>query len=160
MVRGQLIYEKLDPVLLRDDCLQLFPNFFVINGPFTCSDHAYVYLNTDPSHAPRRGTTFKYQHSWTHYQETHSVVRQNWKIQVRGTPMYKFSQKLKKIKLDLKTWSKRMFGNFRSKLERNGEKLLHVKQKLALQPHSARLDNWHYRLLKQREKMHLFNQKY
>ena len=45
-------------------------------------------------------------------------------------------------------------------MERNGEKLLHVEQKLTLQPHSARLNNWHYRLLKQREKMHLFNQKY
>ena len=74
--------------------------------------------------------------------------------------MYNVSQKLKKVKLDLKTWSKRTFGNFRSKLERKGEKLLHVEQKLTLQPHSARLNNWHYRLLKQREKMHLFNQKY
>jgi len=74
--------------------------------------------------------------------------------------MYRVVQKLKKIKLDLKTWSKRMFGNFRSKLERNGEKLLAVEHKLMLQPHSARLNSWHYRLIKQRKKMHLFNQKY
>jgi len=160
MVRGNLIYEKLDRVLLRDDCLQLFPNYFVINGPFTCSDHAYVYLNTDPHHGPRRGTTFKYQHSWSHYQETHNVVKNNWKFNVRGMPMFRIAQKLKRIKVDLKTWSKCTFGNFRSKLERNNDKLLYVEEKLAIHPHNSRLNNWHYCLIKQWEKMHLFNQKY
>ena len=63
-ISGQLVYEKLDRVLFRDDCLHLFLNYVVTNGPFMCSDHAYVFLNTDPHHAPRRGTTFKYQHSW------------------------------------------------------------------------------------------------
>jgi len=67
----------LNRVLFRDDCLHLFPNYIVTNGPFTCSDHAYVLLNTDPAHAPRRGTTFKYQHSWVHYQDTHSVIKRN-----------------------------------------------------------------------------------
>jgi len=76
-LRGQLMYEKLDKVLFRDDCLHLFPNYIVTNGPFTCSDHAYVLLNTDPAHAPRRGTTFKYQHSWVHYQDTHSIIKRN-----------------------------------------------------------------------------------
>ena len=37
---------------------------------------------------------------------------------------------------------------------------MEVEQKLAQQPHNARLNNWHYRLIKQREKMHFFNQKY
>ena len=59
-IRGKLVYEKLDRVLFRDDCLHLFPNYVVSNDPFTCSDHAYVFLKTDPDHAPRRGTAFKY----------------------------------------------------------------------------------------------------
>jgi len=140
-IRGQLVYEKLDRVLFRNDCLQLFPNYIVMNGPFTCSDHAYVFLNTKPSHAPRRGTTFKYQHSRVHYQDTHFIIKRNWKTFIPGTPMYRVAQKLKKIKLDLKTWSKRTFGNFRHKLERNEAKLLEVEHKLMLQPHNARLNN-------------------
>jgi len=79
---------------------------------------------------------------------------------VRGTPMYRLTQRLKKVKLDLKSWSKATFGNFKKKLERNADKLLHVEEKLIRSPNSARLNNWHYRLIKQREKMHLFNQKY
>jgi len=58
------------------------------------------------------------------------------------------------------SWSKATFGNFRSKLERNGEKLLVVENKLVQDPNNARLNNWHYRLIKQREKMHLFDKKY
>ena len=60
---GKLVYEKLDIVLFRGDCLQLFPNYLVTNGPFTCSDHAYVLLSTNPTHSPMRETMFKYQHS-------------------------------------------------------------------------------------------------
>ena len=102
-IRGQLVYEKLDRVIFRDDCLFLFPNYVVSNGPFTCSDHAFVLLNTDPHHAPRRGTTFKYQQSWLHYQDTHCIIKRNWNSSIPGTPMYRIVQKLKKIKLDLKT---------------------------------------------------------
>ena len=87
-------------------------------------------------------------------------MKKNWVPRVHGAPMYRVVQKLKKIKLDLKSWSKATFGNFKCKLERNGEKLLTVEAKLVQDSNNARLSNWHYRLLKQREKMHLFNQKY
>ena len=66
----------------------------------------------------------------------------------------------KKIKLDLKSWSKNTLANFKNKLERNADKLLYVETKLVQNPNSARLNNWHLRLIKQREKMHVFNQKY
>jgi len=104
--------------------------------------------------------TFKYQQSWVQYQDTHYVVKQNWKAHILGTLMHRVKQKLKKIKLDLKTWSKRTFKIFSHKLEQNREKLLEVEQKLLLRSHSAHLNNWHYRLIKQQVKMHLFNQKY
>ena len=58
-----------------------------------------------------------------------------------GTLMYRITQKLKKVKLDLKMWSKSTFGNFKQKLERNAEKLLHVEQKLVAQPNSVHLNN-------------------
>jgi len=94
-IKGKLVYEKLDRVIFRDDCLQLFPKYVVTNGPFTCSDHAYVFLNTDPHHAPRRGTTFKYQHSWIHYQDIHGIIKRNWKNAISGTPIYRIVHKLK-----------------------------------------------------------------
>jgi len=91
---------------------QLFANYLVTNGPFMCSDHAFVLLNTDSTHLPRRGTIFKYQHSWVQYKETHNVVKKIWQSRVYGIVMYRVVQKFKKIKLDLKSWSKFTFGNF------------------------------------------------
>ena len=73
-------------------------------------------------------------------------------MRVRGTFMYQLAQKLKKIRLDLKSLSKSTFGNFKHKLERNEEKLLHVETKLVQDPNNAQLNNWHYRLIKQRER--------
>ena len=60
ILRGLLIYEKLDGVLFMEDCAYLFPCYLVTKGPFTCSNHAFVLLNTEPAHPPRRGTNFKY----------------------------------------------------------------------------------------------------
>ena len=74
--------------------------------------------------------------------------------------MYRVASKLKKLKLSRKVWSRSTFGNFKNKLERNGQQLLVVEEKLISLPDNARLNSWHYRLIKQREKMHLFNQKY
>ncbi|KAJ8424572.1 hypothetical protein Cgig2_023568 [Carnegiea gigantea] len=51
---NQLVYEKLDRALLREDYAQLFPSYIVNNGPFTCSDHAFVLLNMEPAHPPQR----------------------------------------------------------------------------------------------------------
>ena len=118
----------------------------------TCSDHSYVLLNTAQAHLLRKGTAFKYQHSWTCYHETHTLVRKNWNAQFSGTPMFRLAQKLKRLKLDLKSWSKRTFENFKHKLERNAESLLRIEQRLVLQPHSARLNNWHFRLVKSGKK--------
>ncbi|KAJ8421998.1 hypothetical protein Cgig2_005508 [Carnegiea gigantea] len=107
-----------DRVILREDCLKLFPDYCVTNGPFTYSDHSY-------------------------HHDTHCIVKRNGQFSLPGTPMYCITQKLKKIKLDLKTWSKSTFGNFRHKLERNAAKLLHAEQKLVTQPNRPRLNNWH-----------------
>ena len=45
-VHGHLIYEKLDRALGRQDWCQLYPDSIVYDGPFTCSDHTYIILNT------------------------------------------------------------------------------------------------------------------
>ena len=67
--------QKLDRVIFRDDCLQIFPNYIVMNGPFTYSNHSYVYLNTEPTHPRRKGTNFVQQHLWAHYHDTHCRVK-------------------------------------------------------------------------------------
>jgi len=65
---------------------------------------------------------------------------------------------LKTIKLELKPWVRSTFGNMQAKLRLNLEKINYVENKLLESPLSFRLNEWMNRLLKQREKLLLFNQ--
>ena len=59
-IQGHLIYEKLDRALGRRDWNTLYPNSVVFGGPFTCSDHAYILLNTNPTNLVRKKPPFRY----------------------------------------------------------------------------------------------------
>jgi len=74
--------------------------------------------------------------------------------------MFKIAKKLKLIKHEVKGRSKNHFGNFQNKLAHNTQHLKYVEEKLLSNPDSFCLNAWMTRLLKQREKMMLFNQKY
>ena len=74
-LHGKLVYAKLDRV--SGDCLRLFPNYLVTNGPCSCSDHAYVLLNIEPMYPYRGATNFRHQYSWAQYQDTYTNVRRN-----------------------------------------------------------------------------------
>jgi len=45
-VHGHLIYERLDRAVDRLDWLGLYPEVVITHGPFLCSDHCYISLNT------------------------------------------------------------------------------------------------------------------
>ena len=74
--------------------------------------------------------------------------------------MFNLAKKLKVIKHEVKDWSKTHFDNFYEKLNKNTQKIEYVKDKLTVNPDSFRLNLWLLWLLKQREKIMLFNQKY
>jgi len=69
-------------------------------------------------------------------------------------------RKLKTIKTELKPWVKSTFGNIQDKLRKNLDKISYIENKLLDSPMSFRLNDWLNRMLKQREKLLLFNQKY
>jgi len=55
--------KKLERVLLRRDCGQLYSSNVVTSDAITCSDLAYNLVHIEPPHLPIRGTKFKYQYS-------------------------------------------------------------------------------------------------
>jgi len=70
--------------------------------------------------------------------------------------MFRFAERIKAIKKNLKQWSATKFTNYRVQIEKNTAKLQYVETKLLESPNSHRLNNWHFRLIKQREKLLLF----
>ena len=49
IIRGHVVYERLDRVIGHIDWLDLYPNSSVTHGPFSCSNHGYIGLNTNNS---------------------------------------------------------------------------------------------------------------
>ena len=74
--------------------------------------------------------------------------------------MFKVSHKLKNTKRHIKNWTHNVLGNTHHNLRTNMQKIGIVEEKLVNQPDSLRLNCWLNRLLGQREKLLLFNQKY
>jgi len=159
-IHGHLIYEQLDRAIGRHDWCSQYPDSSVTAGPFTCSDHSYVLLDTNLGHHSQRRSIFRYQPNWSSYVEVQRTVHKEWMRRPYGTAMFRFSRKLRSIKAALKTWSKAKFANFQNQIEKNSHKLHIVESKLLANPQSYRLNDWHFRLLKQREKLFLFNKRY
>ena len=159
-VHGHLVYEKLDRALGRQDWCQLYPDSIVSGGPFTCSDHTYILLNTEQSHSFRKRPFFQYQPHWSVYEDVKHLVRKSWSSRHMGTPMFRITRKLHAIKRDLKEWSSQRFGNYKRQIEKNTDKLKDVESQLLENPNSPRLNHWHFRLLKQRENLLLFNKRF
>jgi len=159
-IHGHLIFEKLDRAIGRYDWCSQYPESCVTAGPFTCFDHSYVLLDTNPAPLSRRKTVFRYQPHWSDYADVQRIVRKTWMGRSHGTPMFRLTRKLHSIKSNLKTWSRSKFSNFRNQIDKNTSKLHLVESKLIANPKSHRLNDWYFRLLKQREKLFLFNKRY
>ena len=74
--------------------------------------------------------------------------------------MFKLFKKLKIIKYEIKDWSKKQFGNLHEKLTKNATKIDYVEEWLLSNSNSYRFNSQMNCLLRQREKMTLFNKKY
>ena len=74
--------------------------------------------------------------------------------------MFRFTKKLRRIKSELKIWSRSKFANFSKQVEKNSAKLQFVESMIIANPQNHRLNDWHFRLLKQRERLLMFNKRY
>jgi hypothetical protein len=48
---------------------------------------------------------------WISHPDCANVIQHSWNVNVVGCPMYVLSEKLKRLKNDLKAWNKNVFGN-------------------------------------------------
>jgi len=102
-IHEHLIYEKLDRAIGRYDWCCQYPNSIVSTGPFTCSDHSHVLLDTNPAQFLKCKSSFRYQPHWGSYEDVQHIVRKNWMARVTGAPMFQLTRKLHSTKRDLKT---------------------------------------------------------
>ena len=154
-----LIYERLDRAIARCNWLDLYQEARVLHGCFSCSDHCPITVSTTFPPFKQKAFPFRYQNYWSTFQPVTSAITKSWNLQTRGSFLFRLIRKLKYTKHELKLWTKSHTGNPFKSLTRNAFKITEIEEQLYNNPLSTKLKSWMFRLLKQREKFLLFNQK-
>ncbi|WJX52536.1 hypothetical protein P8452_38639 [Trifolium repens] len=102
--------KRLDRVICNQDWFNCFNSINVSTLTKNNSDHFPILFDFKilDCHQP---SNFKFLKMWTSHPDCVNVVQQSWKVNVVGCPMFVLSEKLKILKVKLKSWNKVVFGN-------------------------------------------------
>lgn len=120
--RGRL-WRKLDRLLFNSQWLSVFPSSAVEVLNRATSDHnplLFSYTVDTP-----KPSVFRFQNMWTTRSDFMAVVRNSWDVPAPGFGMYKFSVKLRRLKVVLKAWNRDVFGNFNRNIREAEERVTH-----------------------------------
>ena len=106
------IARKLDRCLQNECCLDLFPNAMTEVLHPGLSDHCPLVtnLNVRPDPGRRKYYPFKFFNFWADHPSFLEIVKEAWKVDVYGKPMYRLSRKLKSAKAVLKAFNFHSFA--------------------------------------------------
>ena len=106
------IARKLDRCLQNEYCLNMFPNALTEVQHPGLSDHCPLVtsLNIRPVLERRKNFPFKFFNFWADHPTFLKIVKEAWTSDVLGTPMYRLTQKLKRVKASLKVFNFHSFG--------------------------------------------------
>ncbi|KAF5461902.1 hypothetical protein F2P56_017962 [Juglans regia] len=96
------------------DLSQPWKNSISVSNPAvlarTTSDHSPLIIKTGVDLSRYGPSPFRFQYMWTDHSDFYSFVEGVWKSEGFGYGLVNLSFKLKKIKVALKEWNKRVFG--------------------------------------------------
>ena len=116
---ANFIARKLDRCLQNQYCMDMFPNALTEVQPPGLSDHCPLVTSLNVSSAPerRKNIPFKIFNFWPDHPAFLGIVKETWDRGVHGTPMYRLSQKLKRVKASLKMFNFHSFGKLHERVE-------------------------------------------
>ncbi|QHO41005.1 Reverse transcriptase [Arachis hypogaea] len=99
--RGQeLIQERFDRVLATLNWCASYPTATILRLQEDGLDHAPLLLDSNP-YMEKTKRRFKFQERWYWNAEVKAIVEESWKIEIVGSPMFIFAQKLKRCRHSL-----------------------------------------------------------
>ncbi|KAF5197698.1 Dnase i-like superfamily protein [Thalictrum thalictroides] len=96
-------------VLINDEWAQVFEHTFANFLPQGISDHSAIVIKWKSS-THSTVTPFKFFNHWTSHPEFQAIVEKSWRQNETGNPMMRLTAKLKRLKEELKIWSKIHFS--------------------------------------------------
>ncbi|XP_019465320.1 PREDICTED: uncharacterized protein LOC109363510 [Lupinus angustifolius] len=105
-----LTEKRLDKSLCNDDWLSAWNIVSYCTLPRISSDH-HSLLPCSSSSMVKRITPFRFLKMWMKHPDCSRVIDEAWKEEIVGCPMFILSEKLKRLKVNLKNWNWDVFGN-------------------------------------------------
>ncbi|KAF5465372.1 hypothetical protein F2P56_015386, partial [Juglans regia] len=110
-------WAKLDRVLLDANLLSLFPTVSCSYLSRTTSDHCPMLVECFKDTYSYGHPPFRFQQMWVEHPEFIGFIKQVWDVLVIGTGLVILACKLKKVKVALREWNKRVFGRTNTHIE-------------------------------------------
>ncbi|KAM2004953.1 hypothetical protein FF1_000090 [Malus domestica] len=108
--RDEVVCRRLDRFLFSEGWEESFPHVRQKALARVTSDHCPIELNT--SKVKWGPGPFRFENSWLHHPDFMNNIKEWWQSElVEGWEGYKFSSKLKLLKMKLQVWSKEVFGD-------------------------------------------------
>lgn len=101
---------KLDQCLLNLVAAELWSDALLHYLPRTYSDHAPMYVEMKSDGSWYGLSSFKFQQMWVSYDGFQALVKDVWQIQFVDSGLFCQTGKLKRLKVALKNWDHRVFG--------------------------------------------------
>ncbi|XP_038972705.1 uncharacterized protein LOC120104884 [Phoenix dactylifera] len=109
------VRERLDRAFASPDWFLLFPTCRVTHLPRIASDHCPLLIST--SLGPRHYSPFRFEKVWLSYPQSWDIVRDAWRLLVRGDAMHRVSRKLELAKRRLRRWNREVVGDICRRVE-------------------------------------------
>ena len=115
---ANFIARKLDRCLQNECCLDVFPNAMTEVLQPGLSDHfpLVTSLNFRSDSGRRKLYPVKFFNFWADHPAFLEIVKDEWNIDVFGTPMYRLTRKLKSVKAALKAFNFHSFAKLRERV--------------------------------------------
>ncbi|KAF9600286.1 hypothetical protein IFM89_005872 [Coptis chinensis] len=89
----------------------------------------------------RSNISLRFKQSWVQHENLREVVERSWREPLHDAPMRIVVKKLKRLKLVLKEWSWRVYGNTQIHLKTLEDELENILQEKEQDPFNSKLHN-------------------
>ncbi|XP_074288352.1 uncharacterized protein LOC141613509 [Silene latifolia] len=107
---GDMVFSRIDRVLINDEWLEQFPAANIIFHPEGLYDHCPNTITLWPT-TERRNGSFKFFNMWGQDANFLTIVKSIWDTHIEGYTMFWIAKKLKALKNPLKALNKSSFLN-------------------------------------------------
>ncbi|XP_074271323.1 uncharacterized protein LOC141595258 [Silene latifolia] len=139
---GERIYSRLDRFLVNRAWCDSFPDLYAQFLPEGMMDHTPCIVR---SNKVVQGTrSFKYFNMWGKSKEFLPLLREHWKFDIAGTPLFKLAKTLKNLKPGLKKLNRESFSDVEKSTGILEQQVEEMQIQLGVDPSDLSLINQEY----------------